>query len=165
MAKTLVLYYSFEGSTKKMAEWIAREIKADIAVVRPERELKAKGFSKFILGGGQVMMKRKPPIKPLEINLDDYDTVFLGSPIWAGTFAPPINTLLGNAYLKNKKIAYFYCYEGGDKKALAKAKQAINKENIFISAFACLSVTKNFDTIKEKAGAWAKNIVKECDSE
>jgi len=164
MTKTLVIYYSLEGSTKKIAEWIGKETGVDVAAVHPRRELKAKGFGKYILGGFQVVTKQKPALQPFTLNLDEYDIVLLGAPIWAGTFAPPVNTLL-SSYLKNKKVGYFYCYEGGDKNAVAKAKRAVNKENTLISAFACLGVAKNFDLIKEKVADWAKSVIKECENQ
>lgn len=159
MAKALILYYSFEGSTQKVAEWIAAETNSDIERITPLKELKSTGFSKYFWGGSQVVMKRKPKIKPIQRNLEEYDTIFIGSPIWAGTFAPPIYTLLEKGYLKTKRIAYFYSHEGGDAKAVEKAVSEINKENIFIDAFSCLFVQKNFESIKDQIGTWAKDII------
>lgn len=161
MSNTLVLYYSFEGSTKKIAEYIAKEIEADIEKITPVKELKSKGFSKFLWGGSQVIMKKKPEINPINLNLDDYNTVLIGTPIWAGTFAPPIYTLLEEGYLKNKKIGYFYCHEGGAKNAVKKAKESIEKDNFFVSSFSCQSVQKNYEIIKDKVSVWAKEVIKQ----
>ncbi|KOA18696.1 flavodoxin [Clostridium homopropionicum DSM 5847] len=75
MSKILVLYYSFEGSTKKIAEIIAKNIDAKLEEVKPVNELKSKGFSKFIWGGSQVIIGKKPKLLPIGVNLDDYDTM------------------------------------------------------------------------------------------
>lgn len=162
MTKTVVLYYSLEGTTKKIAEHIASKIDADITEVKPVKEIKAKGFLKYVLGGGQVVMKKKPELKPLNVNLDDYDTVLLGSPIWAGTFTPPILTLLETGYLKNKKIAYFYCYQGGADQAEEKAKDAIEKNNTYLSSFGCMNIPENFESLKEPVIAWAKETISQA---
>src|SRR6056297_2836113 len=106
MAKTLVLYYSYEGHTKKVAEVIAKELSADIEGVKPIKEMKTKGFGKFIWGGGQVVMKKKPELKPMNVNPDDYDTIFVGTPVWAFTYAPPVKTILETGMLKNKKVPF-----------------------------------------------------------
>lgn len=158
MNKTLILYYSYEGSTKKIAEYLSVKLGANIQRVTPVKEMISKGFIKYIWGGSQVVMKKKPEIKPLEVNLDDYDTIMIGSPIWAGTFAPPIYTLLESGKIQNKKIAYFYCHEGGDKNAAEKAKVSIEKYNEYLSAFSCLSVKKNYGTVKENVLEWAKSL-------
>jgi flavodoxin len=161
MGKTLVLYYSFEGNTKRVAEWIGKSLGVDIARIEPEKELSSKGFSKFIWGGSQVVMKKKPKIKPLVVDLSQYDTILLGSPIWAGTFAPPVYTLLGDGMLKEKRIGYFYTHLGGAGKAVEKAKVEIIKENQFVSSIECENVEKNFESIKEKLIIWAKSVVGE----
>ena len=54
MSKVLVVYYSFEGHTKKIAEKISQNLNADILEVKPKNEKKSSGFSKFLWGGSQV---------------------------------------------------------------------------------------------------------------
>ncbi|XMB66065.1 NAD(P)H-dependent oxidoreductase [Mycoplasmatota bacterium zrk1] len=158
MSKTLIIYYSFEGSTREIAESISRVLKADLMEVKPIEELKSKGFSKFIWGGYQVVTGKKPELNPLSKNLDDYDTVFIGTPIWAGTYAPPIKSLIED-YIEGKKVAYFYCHEGGHKKAIEKAKQAIEKKNAFIGAKGFMNPKKNLELSSEEANNWAKLVL------
>ncbi len=45
--KTLVVYYSYEGSTRLIAETIADTLKADILTLKPLEEMTSKGFLKF----------------------------------------------------------------------------------------------------------------------
>jgi len=46
--KILVVYYSFEGSTRLMAETIAHELKADVLELKPVKDLQSKGFMKYV---------------------------------------------------------------------------------------------------------------------
>ncbi|MCD4671269.1 MAG: hypothetical protein K8R77_01285 [Anaerolineaceae bacterium] len=158
MTKTLVLYYSYEGSTRKIAELIASTIDADIEEVKPIKEMKTKGFAKYMWGGGQVMMKKRPELKPLNVNLDDYDTIFLGSPVWAFTVSPPISSLLEKGCLNGKQIAFFHCCDGAPAKTEEHAKAAIEKENSFLSAFSCINVPGNYEELKPQIIAWVKEI-------
>ncbi len=159
MKKAIVLYYSFEGSTKKVAKYLAEHLDIDIHEIKPVKEIPTKSFIKYIWGGGQVVMKSKPAIEELKLSLDDYDMIFLGTPIWAGTFAPPIHSLLEKKFMANKSIAYFYCHEGGASRAENAAKVAIEKNNQYLGAFGCLNIKKNFESIKVDLLAWAMKIV------
>lgn len=159
MSKILVVYYTFEGSTKSIAECIAKHLNADLLEIKPVKELKSKGFSKYIWGGYQVVMGKKPEIMPLNKNLKDYDIVLVGTPIWAGTYAPPIKTLLEENYIKGKKIAYFYGHEGGHRRAIDKAKVVIEKNNTFIGAKDFLNPKKNLDKCSKDAKSWAEQLI------
>jgi flavodoxin len=159
MSKILVLFYSYEGSTRKIAELIAAETGADIEEIKPVKEMKSKGFAKYVWGGGQVVMKRRPELKPLNVNLDNYDTIFLGSPVWAFTYSPPIASLLEKGYLKGKQIAFFHCCEGAPAKTEEDAKAAIENENTWLAAFGCTNVPENYENLKDQVATWAKEIV------
>lgn len=153
--KTLVLYYSFEGNTKFIAEVIAQALNTSIMRIHPSKDLTSTGFSKYVWGGGQVVMGIKPKLEPIEIDLNEFDVVFLGSPIWAGTYAPPIKTLLEDGILSNKKVFYFYTHEGGSQNAQRRAEAVISKFNQFMSAAGFLDVLKNPEPNRKLAQDWA----------
>ncbi|XMB87227.1 flavodoxin [Mycoplasmatota bacterium WC44] len=154
MSKIIVVYYSFEGSTKRVAEYLAQHLDADLMEVKPESELKSKGFSKFIWGGYQVFMGKKPELTPLTRDLNEYDTVFVGTPIWAGTYAPPIKSLLEGDFIKGKQVAYFYCHEGGHRKAVEKAKRVIEIHNEFIGAKDILNPKRDMESCLKDVRNW-----------
>jgi len=156
MSKTLVLFYSYEGSTRKIAELIASALNADIEEIKPVKEMKSKGFAKYMWGGSQVVMGKQPKLNPLNVDLDDYDTIFIGTPVWAFSYSPPIRTLLKNGYLKDKKIALFHCHEGGPAKTEENARAAIEKENTYLSAMSCPFVAQKYEELKPQVIAWAK---------
>lgn len=160
--KILVMYYSFEGNTKKIAELIGNCIGADVEEIKPKQELKSRGFLKYLWGGRQVIMGTKPELMPINKDINDYDLVFVGTPIWAGTYAPPIKTLIEEGYIKNKKIAYFYTHEGGHGKAVEKAKMSIEVSNLFIGAKDFRSHGTDFEQQEETVKKWANEIVDKC---
>jgi flavodoxin len=111
--KTLVIFYSLEGNTKLIAETIACKTGADILELKPKKDVKTKGFMKYLLGGKQVLMKEKPSLLPLDKNIDDYNTIFIGSPVWAGSFAPALKTFFSENKIVNQRVAIFCCHGGG----------------------------------------------------
>ena len=159
MSKAIVLFYSLEGNTKKVATLLSKKMNVPCEEIKPKKDLKSKGFSKYLWGGQQVIMNKKPELMPLKANLDDYDTVFIGSPIWAGSFAPGIKTLLEDGMLKGKKIAFFYCHDGGPGKAEDKIIKAVEVNNKLISSYGLARVKDNYEGLKAGVLSWGKKIV------
>jgi len=159
--KIAVIAYSFEGNTWKIASAIAEAIHADLIRLVPQKELTSTGFSKYIWGGRQVVFGSKPKIEPLSQDPNEYDLIFLGSPIWAGTFAPPVKTFLETGMIYEKPIAYFYTHEGGYKNAVMRAQKSIEPDNYLIGSLDLMTVMKQEELRVQEAVAWAKDIVKQ----
>lgn len=120
--KTLVVYYSFEGNTGFIAEQIKTAASADILRLELVEDKKRGGLSKYIWGGRQVMAHEKPALKPYDVQIDSYDLIIIGGPVWAGSPAPALGSFLAQTKIENKKVALFCCHAGGKGKALEKLK-------------------------------------------
>lgn len=158
MSKVLVLYYSLEGNTKRVAEYIATELEAQIEALEPIKDIKPNGFKKFLWGGRQVVMKEKPELKPLAINIEDYDVILVGSPVWAGTFAPAIRSFLEEFQLNHKKIACFFTHQGGMGKADLKFKEALGEKNQYLGAIDFINVNATGDAFISKCKTWIDSL-------
>lgn len=156
--KKLIVFYSLTEYTKKMAEYIKKKTDADILEIKPVKECKKRGIKKLFFGGMQVVMRKKPPLKKYEINLEDYDCLILGSPIWVGTFTPPIRTFMTENKIKNKKVALFISHNSNKGKSFEKWQREI-PENQFIAEIDWNS-KKDFSTIKENLDKFCEAINK-----
>lgn len=78
--KAIVVYYSYSGNTKNIAEHIAKELGADTAVI--DTVTPYEGDYNAVVDQGQDEIRRgyKPPIKPVGADLSQYDTIILGTP-------------------------------------------------------------------------------------
>lgn len=146
--KTLVIYYSHDGSTKLMAEVIAKELHADIEEIHPEKPINASGIRIVHWGLRQLAMHPQPKIKPLSKNPADYDRIIIGTPVWSYTFAPPIKTLVKEYKISGKLIALFCCHGGQKAKTIENLKKAL-PENQFIGEADFLEPIK-YETQKNK---------------
>ena len=112
-ARMLVLYYSQTSNTKVLAQEIAKRLDADIE----EITLVEPYDTAFQATIDRCKADREkgitPEIKPLKSNLADYDIIFLGYPIWFGTYAPPIASLLEKVDLSDKQVVPFCTFGSG----------------------------------------------------
>ena len=122
--KTAIVYFSLSGNTDFAAKKIAETLHADLIRLQPEKAYPDSGFRKFFWGGKSAVMGETPALAGQPFQLADYDCVILGTPVWAGTFAPPLRTLIrANAgKWREKRVAAFVCSGGGPGKALDKLK-------------------------------------------
>lgn len=128
--KTAIVYYSMSGNTQYVAEKIAQNIDADLIRIEPQKAYPDQGAKKFFWGGKSAVMGEKPKLQPYTCDLENYDRIIIGTPVWASHFVPPIRTFIHeNPKLREKKIAVVVCYSGGGAdKAIAKIKKYIGVE-------------------------------------
>lgn len=125
--KKLVVFYSFEGSTRLLAKAIAEATEADILELKLKTEsIKSHGFFKYVWGGRQVVFKEKPELEKFNKNPDDYDMIFIGTPLWAGTYAPALRSFLESQKFQDKKIALFCAHESKKGKIFENMKAKLS---------------------------------------
>ena len=128
--KTIVLYYSENGTTKTVAEELQKQLGADIEAVEAVEPYTGDFGATIQRGNKERQSGQWPAIKPLQKKIADYDVIFLGYPIWYGTYANPIVTLVKAEDFAGKTIVPFCTFGSGGlntsaadlEKALPKAK-------------------------------------------
>lgn len=108
----LVVYFSRTGTTETVAKQIQQEtggniFKIEIVNPYPEEYRATTEQARRELEQGYL-----PPLKRKIENLDEYDTIFLGYPIWWGTLPMPVFTFLSENDLSGKKIIPFATHQG-----------------------------------------------------
>ena len=103
--KTIVLYYSKSENTKIVAETLSRELNTDILRIKEVKEKDS--FVNKISSSFNALMENKTDIKPRNIDLTEYDSVYIGTPTWAGKPTPAIITLIDRLDLRGKDIFLF----------------------------------------------------------
>lgn len=118
MSKSLVAYFSASGVTKKLAGLLANIVGADLHEIIPETP-----YSKEDLdwtdnnSRSSIEMRDKsfrPRIKNKVSNMEQYDVIYLGFPIWWYVAPTIINTFLESYDLNGKVIAPFATSGGSD---------------------------------------------------
>ncbi|MBT9130480.1 MAG: hypothetical protein DDT40_00602 [candidate division WS2 bacterium] len=158
MNNILVVYYSLEGNTKFIAEILKEVLWADLLELKPENEINSRGIMKYLWGGRQVYMRVKPALLPFTLNPFDYETLFIGTPVWAWTFAPPLWTFFSQVKLKGKNIGLFCTSDGSRGKTLENMISSL-EGNHFLGKEEFVSVLTNKEKNKLKAIAWVEKLL------
>lgn len=157
--KNLIIYYSYEGNTEAIVNGMKDAIKTDILKLTPVKERKSKSLFRFVWGGIQVYMTKKPKLEPYNINLNNYENIIIATPCWFGTFAPPINTFLSENKLENKNIYLLVC-NGGNLRNIWNDFENILKGNKIISKLDLVYPLKNgIEESIKKTTAWIKTYL------
>ena len=115
-SKSLVVYFSATGNTKSLAEKIAEESGSDLFEIVPQEPYTSADLNysnnDCRANKEQNNANARPAISNKIENIENYDTVFIGYPIWWGTMPKIINTFLDTYDLSGKTVMPF-CTSGG----------------------------------------------------
>ena len=133
--KVLVLYYSQTGNTKAVAEEIAGRLGADMEAI--EAAVPYDGTYQETIS--RCLQEREdgtvPACKPVAADLSQYDVIFLGYPIWFGTYAPPVAAWLSDVDLKGRKIVPFCTFGSGGLDSSVRDLEAKQPEAILLPGY------------------------------
>lgn len=158
MSKKLVAYFSASGKTAKVAEILADAVGADIYEIRP-----AVPYTKADLNWmnkksrSSVEMNDKsirPAIADRNARIEEYDTIFIGFPIWWYVAPTIINTFLESYDFSGKKIILF-ATSGGSKfgNTLEELKPSVSETTQIIEG-KLLNGRQNYQTVR----AWTETL-------
>ena len=154
--KCMVVYYSWSGNTRFAAETIAKKVGAATFEIKAETPYNS-NFNKCCdEAKPECYGKKLRPIKAIEgLDLSKYDTVFVGSPNWWGTLAPPVRTWVTQnaAALKGKTVCLFQTHGGGGMQSLGRDFAALLPESKVLppKAFSGSSIKSSVKALEEFA--------------
>ena len=145
--KKLFIYYSLTGN----GDLVAEKLKAQGYEIRKvtEKHKSSKKFFLMVLGGGfRAGLGLKGKLINYDNNVEDFENVVIGSPIWNGRFPPALNSVLGKTDFSNKKLTFiFYSGSGKGKKAEQKVRKLFPNASIIF-----LQEPKKYENELEKLG-------------
>ena len=109
--KKIFIYFSETGNGDVVADYL-KDKGYEIRKVSAKKSLPKVMFFQMMVGGFQAANEKKPKLLDFDTNIDKYDEVVIGSPIWFDRLAAPTNTMLDKLDLSNKKVS-FILYSGG----------------------------------------------------
>ena len=105
--KVLVAYFSYSGTTRNVATALSEETGGDLFEITPQN-----GYSNvYTQSNREIRGNQRPALAGSVENMDEYDIVFVGYPVWWHATPAPVNTFLESYDLTGKLIIPF-CTSG-----------------------------------------------------
>jgi flavodoxin len=129
--KTSIIYYSYSGITRGIAEKIQKACRGDLIEVKSKEHYSR--LTAYTLGAYRAMKAECDPIEPETIDVTVYDLVIIGTPVWAFKPTPAINAAIAALKGCNGKKAVIYATCGGSAKdTLPIMKKALEAKGVNI---------------------------------
>ena len=159
MNKKLIVYFSYTNNTKTIAELIQKKLNCDI--LRIETKVPYSNDYQTVVDDEQnsEASTHIPEIKDININLDEYDTIILGTPVWWYRPCPAIRAFLTKYDLSNKTIIPFATNAGWggrtfkEIETLANKSTIKNEKNIVFESY-----SNNLKTNKQEIESWIETL-------
>jgi menaquinone-dependent protoporphyrinogen IX oxidase len=150
--RTLLVYYSLSGTTKRLALKLAGSLNADLEEIVPVHQLRP-GFMTYVRVGWAAVTRSLMPVRPVTHQVGTYDLVIVGGPVWIGHIAAPVRSWLkasGLIATPTTRFASFVTLTGsGPKAAFAELDELAGRP-----AIARLAITES----DRKAGREAAQV-------
>jgi flavodoxin len=125
--KSLVVYYSLTGKTRLVAQAIAEALNAPLVEIMETKTRKFGPFT-YLTGGFGAITNRGSKIDPIDVDLKQYQRVFIGSPIWGSRPVPAVNSFIYQTNFEGRDVIPFFSMGGTTpEKALANITAKIEK--------------------------------------
>ncbi len=135
-AKTLVVYYSYTNNVEKVVTELRSQIECDVVEIEPAEKGLDYAANNYAIGSALISAIRNnpdeaasyPAIDSVDVNLDEYDTVIIGAPLWWSQMAAPLQTYLfqNGSKMAGKKIGLIVSsHSSGISSVVADAKRLI----------------------------------------
>ena len=156
--KKLVAYFSAEGTTAKVAKNLAEAIEADLYEIKPAVRYTKADLNWMDKKSRSTIEMNDPASRPAladhEANVEEYDTVFIGFPIWWYVAPTIINTFLEAYDFSGKKVVLFATSGGSGMGKTAEVLKGCLPDTAVIAAEKMLNGHPDQETLKE----WADMI-------
>lgn len=163
MKRVLTVYYSWSnGNTERIAKLLQKEIGGDI--VRIDTITPYEGSYDDVVNQGQEEVQRgyEPEIKPLGVNISDYDVIAVGTPTWWYTMAPAVLTFLHTESFADKTVIPFMTNAGWPGNVIKDMKTACKGADIKYEMEIQFDSTggSRLETPMEDITKWIQNVKK-----
>ena len=158
----LIVSYSYSGNTHRIAEEIGRQTGGRLCGIYPRQPYPSSFESLLAQVREEVRQGKKPALLPVSDSAENYDIIFVGSPNWCGTIAPPAASWLDRNDLQGKLILPFFSHCGGDRGNMEKAFLELCPGARLGESLYVLSDGK--ENLEKIVAAWLQKTLKEAKS-
>ena len=154
--KTLIVYFSQTGTTEQVALEIQRQVGGDLFKIETVQSYPKDHKQLVDYARKELDAKTRPSLKAQIPNLESYDVVFVGYPIWWYTLPMPLFTFF-ESHSFDGKIVIPFCTHGGSR--LSGTVEVIKKLAPKATVLSGLAISRDeTDEIQADVSSWLKKL-------
>ena len=154
--KILIAYYSWSGNTRVVATQIQALTGADIFEIKPVIPYSEDYDECVQVAKTEILENYKPELIGNVENLSQYDIIFVGSPNWWSTIAPPVATFLASYNFEGKTVIPFCTHGSGGVANLFTDMKNLCPNIIIENGFAISG--KSAETAQSELQKWLQKL-------
>ncbi len=132
MPKIIFIYFSLTKNGDAVADYL-KEKGYEIRKVISKYHYPKNRFLQIMIGGYKASLNKKDKLLNFDDNIDEYDEIIIGSPIWNDRLSSPINAVLSMLNIENKKVSFIlYSASGKAEHEKKKIKEKYQVEPIIL---------------------------------
>ena len=154
--QSLVAYYSRSGNTRKIANLIHQQVGGTIHEIQPQDPYPGSYDAVVDQAKIEIASGYRPALQSTLDHVEAYDTVFVGSPNWWNTIAPPVATFLSEHDLSGKTIVPFCTHGGGGMGRVATDIARLCPQSTVLSSFEVYG--RGRGDVQARVSAWLSKV-------
>jgi flavodoxin len=155
-AKILIVYYSKTGNTREMAKQIQKTTGGNIFEIQVVKPYSDDYQTLVDQAKKEINAGFKPELKAKVKDIGKYDVIFVGSPNWWSTIAPPVATFLTSYDFSGKTIIPFVTHGGGGMARCERDVQKLCPKSSFAKGLALSGSSVKY--AQDKVNKWLREI-------
>jgi flavodoxin len=151
----LIVYYSRSGITKTVSAYLSEKLGCQSLEIKTKDN--RSGLSGYLKCGKETISKELPEIIYDEIELNNYDLIIIGTPVWIGSMSSPIRAFIFKNKEKFKQVAFFSA-QGSEKeqKVFNEMEESIKIKPVKKTFFTAKEIRQK--SFQKKADEFFKRI-------
>ncbi|MCR3760266.1 NAD(P)H-dependent oxidoreductase, partial [Clostridium felsineum] len=154
LRKILIAYYSHSANTKRLAKLISNKVNGELFKIEAENAYPVNYNEVVERAKKEIKEGYNPDLKIQVKNIEQYDTIFIGTPNWWNSIAPPVVTFLKSIDFDEKKVIPFCTHGGGGFGSIEAQMKKLCKNATVLEGFAAYGGTSNELQLEE----WLKKV-------
>ena len=151
----LVAYFSRSGNTRLIAGLIHQEVGGTLHEIQPQEPYPDSYQATVDQAKKEIRAEYRPALQSTLGHLESYDTIFVGSPNWWDTIAPPVATFLSEYDLSGKTVVPFCTHGGGGLGRIGRDIARLCPQSTVLSSFEIYG--SGGGTAQARVSAWLSN--------
>lgn len=154
--KILIVYFSQTGNTRTIAKYINEAVESDIIEIKTTDTYTDDYDTLLAQIRQEVSQNYAPSINTKVTDIDQYDLIFIGYPIWVETAAPPIRTFLTSHDLSGKTVVPFCTSGTSSADRSYQLVRSLSPQSTFLEGIQIRRGT--YDNARQRVEQWLETI-------